>query len=114
MGISTSAILLYGIPVPDHHPCRAYGNEEYLDAVLRDHPGVSHASAGLYDRDIRYIVTDFHEAEISRYTADPAIVVDMFSDMGRAERNARLENAAMDLIINNHPDPAWYLIANQD
>ena len=112
--ISTSAILVYGIPIPSDHPCRAYGNEEHLDGILKRHPGVSHASAGPYDQNTRYIVTDFHEAECGRYSAGPAIVVDTFGDMVRAERNARLENAAMDLIITDHPDPAWYLIANQD
>lgn len=115
MGIHTSAVLLYGIPVPDDHRFRAYHNEKLLDVVLRRHPGVNHASAGLYDRDIRYLCTDFYEAEISRFVGDHAMKLSIaWDERSTAERNARLEYAAMDLKILNHPDPAWYLIANQD
>lgn len=113
MGISTSAVLLYGIPIPADHPCAAYRNEALLDVVLKGHEGVSHASAGPYDRDTRYICTDFYDAEISRYTADDTITITPFDRFGTKERNARLEHAAMDLKLNDHPAPAWYLIANQ-
>lgn len=114
MGVTTDAVLLYGIPIPDDHVCRAYGNEEYLDVVLKDHPGVGHASCGPYDQDTRYIVTDYHQAECNRYSVGGPVIVEPFDKVGTAERNARLEHAAMDLKLGDHPAPAWYLIADQN
>lgn len=113
MGIWTTAVLLYGIPVPASHDCAAYGDDELLDSILRHHPGVGHASAGPYDRDIRYICTDHYDAEISRHYASSAIVIAPFDKAETAERNARLEHAAMELDLGPHPEPSWYLIADQ-
>lgn len=114
MGISTSAVLVYGFPVPDDHRYAAYHNEEALDAILKRHPGVGHASAGPYHQNTRYIVTDYYEAECGRYSVAPPLVIPTFSERDTAQRNVKLEAAAMALGLTDHPGPAWYLIANQD
>lgn len=108
MGIWNSAVVLYGIALPDDHDAAGWAGEELLDSVLAHHPGVRHASAGPYDRHSTYLCTDYASVEMGKQaTLDP------FGDGGQDERDARLHNTCMELDFADHPEPAWHLIASQ-
>lgn len=108
MGIWNSAVLLYGIPLPDNHDAAGWAGEELRDSILEHHEGVSHASAGPYDRDTTYLCTDYFDADMGEKTT-----VEPFDPAGLAERDARLHHAFLELDYPDHPAPAWHLIANQ-
>lgn len=108
MGIWREAVALYGVPLPDEHDAASAAGYELLDSILAHHAGVSHASAGPYDRNTTYLVTDYHSAEAGEVeTFEP------FDAKGRAERDARLENACRELELDPAPAPAWYLIHSE-
>lgn len=108
MGIWNSAVILYGIQLPDEHDAAGWDGEELLDAVLKDHPGVGHASAGPYDQHSTYLCTDYAEAEMGEQAT-----LDRFEPGGQDERDARLHHACLELEFADHPEPAWHLIASQ-
>lgn len=103
MGIWNSAVLLYGIQLPDNHDAAGWDGEDLLDSILKHHEGVSHASAGPYDQHSTYLCTDHVEAE----------TIAAFGPDGQAERDARLHAACLELDFADHPEPAWHLIASQ-
>ncbi|MFJ2780253.1 hypothetical protein [Kitasatospora sp. NPDC087315] len=108
MGIWNSAVLLYGIPLPDNHDAAGSQGEELRDSVLNHHDGISHASAGPYDRHTTYLCTEYADADMGETeTLAP------FDPAGQDERDARLHHACLELDFADHPDPAWHLIASQ-
>ncbi len=108
MGIWNSAVLLYGVRLPDEHDAAGWRGEELLDSVLGHHEGVGHAGAGPYDRHATYLCTDFAEADMGKTeTLAP------FDPAGQAERDARLHHACLELDFADHIEPAWHLIASQ-
>ena len=108
MGIWNSAVLLYGIPLPDNHDAAGWGGEELRDEILRHHESVSHASAGPYDQHSTYLCTDYADAEMGE-----TATITAFGPDGQAERDARLHAACLELDYADHPAPAWHLLASQ-
>ncbi|GAA1977214.1 hypothetical protein [Kitasatospora viridis] len=108
MGIWNSAVLLYGIPLPDDHDAAGWAGEELRDAILANHEGVSHATAGPYDQHTTYLCTDHADADMGKTKTIPAP-----DPAGQAERDARLHRACLELDYPDHPEPAWHLIASQ-
>lgn len=108
MGTYNTAVLLYGIPLPDNHDAAGWRGEELRDEILRHHEGVGHASAGPYDRHTTYLCIDYARVEMGETTSIPAFDAD-----GRGDRDARLHQACIELEYPDHPAPAWHLIASQ-
>lgn len=108
MGIWNSAVLLYGIQLPDNHDAAGWQGEDLLDSILKHHEGVGHASAGPYDQHSTYLCTDHAEADMGETETIAA-----FGPDGQAERDARLHAACLELDFADHPEPAWHLIASQ-
>ncbi|MGW6912521.1 hypothetical protein ACWGB8_01665 [Kitasatospora sp. NPDC054939] len=108
MGIYNSAVLLYGVPLPDTHDAAGWQGEELRDAILEHHEGVGHASEGPYDCDTTYLCTDYFNADMGE-----TVIVTPFDPVGQAERDARLRHACLELDYADHPGPAWHLIADQ-
>jgi hypothetical protein len=108
MGIWNSAVLLYGIPLPEDHDAAGWDGEELRDEILRHHPGVSHASAGPYDRHSTYLCIEYASVDMGETET-----VTPFDAVGQAERDARLHEACLELDFPDHPEPAWHLIASQ-
>jgi hypothetical protein len=108
MGIWNSAVLLYGIQLPDEHEAAGWAGEELLGSVLGHHEGVGHGSAGPYDQHSTYLCTEYADAEMGETET-----VVPFDPVGQDERDARLHHACLELDFADHPDPAWHLIASQ-
>jgi len=108
MPIWNSAVLLYGIPLPDDHHAAGPDGEELRDEILKHHEGVGHASAGPYDRHTTYLCVDYAEAEMGETETIAA-----FGLGGKLDRETRLHAACLELEYPDHPAPAWHLIASQ-
>ncbi|MFF2612674.1 hypothetical protein [Kitasatospora sp. NPDC058046] len=109
MAIWNSAVLLYGIPLPDDHDAAGWQGEELRDSILNHHDGIGHATAGPYDRHTTYLCTDYTDAEMGQ----TAKAVAAFNAAGQTERDARLHHACLELDYADHPEPTWHLIASQ-
>ena len=104
MSIWTTAYLAYGFRT-EIHP----NNADELDLVLRDYNGVGHLSAGGYDDNTVYLVTQCESGELG----ESEKVEIPHSPETYAEWDERLHAAAAAVGITEHEPPAWLLIAAQ-
>lgn len=100
MGMDTSAYLAYGFPIDDI-------DENTLDSKLKAFKDVGHLSAGDYDCNDLYLVTQCDNADLGTPEA-----VTIPGPDAIAEWDATLNAAAEALGITDHEPPTWLLIAD--
>ncbi len=105
MGMYHSTYFAYGVHIPDMR-----GDIEELLQTARatiDAPDVGYLSAGNYDRDMTFLVTECEEVALGKFeTVTPQVE----SAARYAEWNRQLQAAAAALGVKPLTGPAWIVV----
>ncbi|MDK0520366.1 hypothetical protein [Streptomyces sp. ML-6] len=90
MGYITSTYLAYGLRIPtDAHPWHESGRIDAGLTTIRDLcPDVGHLTAGQYDQDMVFLVTQYTEIELGTYGRTTTATAEQVADWNRQLANA--------------------------